>query len=70
MKRHRQDTATYRELRNYKERVQSFNGTVRNLSEYVRVQLDVDGPEKGRDWIINARIATLTKLIDQLHRMV
>lgn len=70
MKRHRQDTATYRGLKNYKERVQSFNGTVRNLSEYVRVQLDVDGPEKGRYRIINARAATLTKIIDRLRRMV
>ena len=70
MKRHRQDTATYRELRNYKERVQSFNGTVRNLYEYVRVQLDVDRAARSRDRIINARVATLTKLIDRLHCMV
>ncbi len=40
-KRHQRDKKSYREL-TYKVRVQSFNATCRNLSDYVRVQLDED----------------------------
>jgi hypothetical protein len=69
--RHQGDTKTYRGLANYKERVQSFNGTVRNLCEYARVQLelDVSGSRSGRD-IIAARVETLHKAIDTLNAMV
>jgi len=37
-RRHRNDTATYRELPNYGDRVKSFNMAVNKLVEYARVQ--------------------------------
>lgn len=69
-RRHKGDTATYRELSGYDQRVKSFNGTVRQLCGYVRVQLelDVSNTRSARD-IIGARVETLRKAIDTLDQM-
>lgn len=70
VRRHKDDTATYRELANYKERVQSFTMTVNRLCEYVRVQLELDAsPRRPRRAIISARVRTLQRATDRLNRM-
>ncbi len=69
-KRHKRDTATYRGLKNYSERVKSFNATARNLGEYTRVQLESDiSNRRSRKAIANARVKTLHKVIDRINRM-
>ncbi len=71
IRRHKNDTATYRELANYKERVQSFNMSVNLLCEYVRVQLEMDAfARRTPADIVTARIETLRKAIDRMNRMV
>ena len=70
VRRHKNDTATYRELVNYKERVQSFNMSVNLLCEYVRVQLELDvSNRRSPENIITARIETLRKAIDRINRL-
>ena len=70
IRRHKNDTATYRELANYKERVQSFNMSVNLLCEYVRVQLEMDASARRAPAdIVAARTETLQKAIDRMNRM-
>lgn len=70
IRRHKNDTATYRELANHKERVQSFNMTVNLLCEYARVQLEMDvTARRPAAAIIAARVETLRKAIVRLNRM-
>ena len=70
VRRHKNDTATYRELVNYKERVQSFNMSVKLLSEYVRVQVELDtSPRRPPARIVAARVETLRKAINRIGRM-
>ncbi len=69
MRRHKNDTATYREL-THRERVRSFNGTLRNIVEYVRVQLERDvTSERTRNAIIERRICTVRRAISQIEAM-
>lgn len=69
-KRYKNDTATYRELLNYGERVKSFNMKVNKLVEYVRVQLELDTTSRRSPArIVAARIETLRKAIDRINRM-
>ena len=68
-RRHKGDTATYRELLNYKERVQSFNMAVNLLDEYVRVQIELDAtPERTVRDIVEGRIDTIQRVIDRIRR--
>jgi hypothetical protein len=70
VRRHKHDTATYRERANYKERGQSFTMTVDRLWEYARVQLELDAsPRRSPRAIIDARVRTLQRAIDRLNRM-
>ena len=70
VRRHRNDTATYRELNNYKERTQSFNASTNLLCEYVRVQLELDTSTRRSPMeIIAARIKTIRKAIDRINQM-
>jgi cell fate (sporulation/competence/biofilm development) regulator YlbF (YheA/YmcA/DUF963 family) len=69
VRRHKNDTATYRELANHKERVQSFNMSVNLLCEYVRVQLELDtSARRSPSMIVAARVETLRKAIDRINR--
>lgn len=71
IRRHRNDTVTYRELANYQERVKSFNMGVKLLGDYTRVQLELDvTPRRSARAIIAMRIETLRRAIDRLNRMV
>lgn len=66
-KRHKKDTATYRELGTHKERVQSFNATAKNLTEEVRVQVEMDaGSKRKASDIVDKRIKTLEKAIKKI----
>ena len=70
IRRHKNNTATYRELTNYKERVQSFNMSVKLLCEYVRVQLEMDASARRTPAdIIAARVETLQRAIDRINQM-
>ena len=63
-RRHRNDTATYRELPNYGDRVKSFNMAVNKLVEYARVQAEIDTtPPRTIDDIKEAIITTLRRAI-------
>lgn len=69
MRRHKYDTATYREL-THRERVQSFNATMMNLVDYVRVQLELDvTSERTRDAIIGKRVDELREVIRKIEAM-
>lgn len=69
-RRHKNDEATYRELSNYKERVQSFNMTTNLLCEYVRVQLELDSSSRrSLAEIVAARVRTLRRAIARIERM-
>jgi hypothetical protein len=69
-RRHKNDTATYRELANYKERVQSFNMTANLLCEYVRVQLELDASSRRPpSRIVAARVQTLRRAMARINRM-
>jgi hypothetical protein len=69
-RRHKSDTATYRELPSYGDRVKSFNMNVNKLYEYVRVQLELDtSARRSPKTIVAARIETLRKAIDRISRM-
>jgi hypothetical protein len=69
-RRHRNDTATYRELQNYGDRVKSFNMAVNKLVEYARVQAEVDTtPHRTIDDIKDARITTLRRAINRINRI-
>ncbi len=69
-RRHRNDTATYRELESYGDRVKSFNMAVNKLVEYARVQLELDtSARRPPAIIIAARVETLRKVIDRINRM-
>ncbi len=69
MRRHKNDTATYREL-SYKERVQSFTATLMNIVDYVRVQLDDDATSvRTRDVIIGKRVDELREVIRKIEAM-
>jgi cell fate (sporulation/competence/biofilm development) regulator YlbF (YheA/YmcA/DUF963 family) len=71
VRRHRNDTATYRELANHKERVQSFNMSVNLLYEYVRVQLELDETaRRSPSRIVAARVETLRKVINRINQMI
>ena len=66
---HRGGTASYRELPGYKERVQSFNATVKLLDEYVRVQIELDTtPRRTARDIVERRIDTIQRVIDRIRR--
>ena len=68
--RHGGDEKTYRGLKNYQERVQSFNMNSNKLYEYTRVQIELDTTDKrNADTIVLARIKTLRKLIDRISSM-
>jgi len=70
VRRHKNDTATYRELADYKERVQSFNMTVNRLCEYARVQVEMDtSARRSAADIVTARVETLRKAIHTLNQM-
>ena len=70
MGRHKNDTATYRELLNYKERVQSFSATLGNIVAYVRVQLAVDvTSERTETVIIGRRVNELREAIRKIEAM-
>ena len=69
-RRHKNDQSTYRGLKNYMERVQSFNMTANKLYEYTRVQIELDmTPERNARDIVSARVETLRKLIDRISSM-
>jgi len=69
-RRHRNDTATYRELPNYRDRVKSFNMTVNKLVEYTRVQAEIDTtPRRSVDDIKEARIMTLRRAITRIGQL-
>ena len=69
-RRHKNDQSTYRGLKNYMERVQSFNMTTNKLYEYTRVQIELDmTPERNARDIVSARVETLRKLIDRISSM-
>lgn len=70
-KRHKRDTQSYRSLKTYKERVQSFSKTVSNLREFVRVQIELDaGSKLTPEEIVSKRIQTLEKEIAAIRRLV
>lgn len=70
VRRHKDDEATYRELTGYSQRVKSFNGTVRNLVNYTRVQLELDASaELTPRRIVDARVETLRKAMDEISQM-
>lgn len=70
MRRHKHDTATYRELLSYHERVKSFTATMMNLVDYVRVQLELDVTSKWtRDVIIGKRVDELREAIRKIEAM-
>ena len=67
---HKNDTATYRELADYNERVKSFNMSVNLLCEYVRVQLEMDASARRTQAdIVATRVETLQKAIDRMNQM-
>ena len=69
-RRHRNDTATYRELTNYGDRVKSFNMAVNKLVEYARVQAEIDTtPRRTVDDIKEARITTLRRAITRIGQL-
>lgn len=68
--RHQGDEKTYRGLKDYQERVKSFNMNSNKLYEYTRVQIELDTTDKrNADTIVLARIKTLRKLIDRISSM-
>lgn len=68
--RHKGDTVGYRDLSNYKERVQSFNMAANKLREYVRVQLELDTTSsRSASEIIESRVETLQKAIEDIRDM-
>ncbi|MFZ2147935.1 MAG: hypothetical protein WAV28_12005 [Sedimentisphaerales bacterium] len=70
VRRHKKDTATYRELPKYGDRVKSFDMTVNKLVEYTRVQAEIDTkPRRKAADIKAARIKTLRKAIKRINRM-
>ena len=69
-RRHRNDTATYRELPNYGDRVKSFNMAVNKLVEYARVQAEIDTtPRRTVDDMKEARIMTLRRAINRISQL-
>jgi hypothetical protein len=69
-RRHKNDSAYYRELPNYGDRVKSFNMAANKLVEYFRVQAEIDTtPKRTVDDIARARIMTLRKAIDRISRL-
>ena len=69
-RRHGNDTATYRELRNYGDRVKSFNMAVNKLVEYARVQAEIDTtPRRTVDDIKESRIRTLRRVITRIGQL-
>ena len=69
MRRHKHDTATYREL-THRERVRSFTATLMNIVDYVRVQLEDDvTTERTRDVIIGKRVDELREMIRKIEAM-
>jgi len=69
-RRHRDDTATYRELSRYSDRVKAFNATVLKCREYFRVMAELDvRPGLDAPTIARARICTLEREIAAIRRL-
>ncbi len=71
MRRHQDDQRYYRELRTYKERVQSFNAASMKLVEYARVQIELDAsPNRPPDEIVQRRIRTIEGVIRRIRQLL
>jgi hypothetical protein len=69
-RRHRDDTATYRELPSYSDRVKAFNATVLKCREYYRVMVELDvRPGLDVAAIARARVRTLEREIAAIRRL-